>query len=454
LSYRSDLEAAHERASASEREVARLERELAATKKPLEPAVLEMPIPDKFRVSREDDDVRVSWRWGSPWQHVTGLIFAIIWCVVSVAAMAQGQGTIGPLAFLGLGVGLIYGAIAGLVNRTTIRVSNGRLHVTHGPLPWRGNAVLDRAALEQIYVNHEVDSETATTYDVRALLTNGRSRKLVKKLKERSEARYIEHVVEDALGIVDAPVPGETGSLRRGADVAVDEDRVRRLGALDGVAVEDRVTAPARLHVRIAARVRGHRILERMLAAVARRACHPLDLAIDAADLDRLLLGALRVGESGDVDAVALRELALVDDHVADTVFAALAGRRRCLLRLDAHHAGLGAVAIECPARGGLVERLVALRLWSEPLVHRTQADVLALDVGREAVRPGAAFAAKQLEAFAGFLGRDRSQRRFRGVGLLDGRRAVVGVDDVAARVEKLVGHRILRRGPAAAAHE
>jgi len=218
LSYRSDLEAAHERAEASEREVARLKRELAAKNKPALPEKLEMPIPERFRVSHDDGDVRVSWRWLEA-QHFFTLFFVIAWDAFLIFWYAQAVPNgewltiVFPIAHVAVGVGLTYSTLTGFLNRTTLRARDGMFDVKHGPLPWRGNATLASVEIRQLYVNANTvtdsDNDKSTTYELCALLGDGRERKLVKGLKERHEAAYLEHVFERALGIDDEAVPGE-----------------------------------------------------------------------------------------------------------------------------------------------------------------------------------------------------------------------------------------------------
>jgi hypothetical protein len=219
LSYRSDFEAAHERALASEREVARLKRELAAKTNPATPEKLEMPIPERFRVSHDDGDVRVSWRWLEA-QHFVTLFFVIAWDAFLIFWYAQAVPSgellaiVFPIAHVAVGVGLTYSTLTGFLNRTTLRARDGVLHVTHGPLPWRGNAMLAGVDVRQLYVTADTvtDSDggkSTTTYQLCAMLADGREKKLVKGLKERNEAAYLEGVFERALGIENAAVPGE-----------------------------------------------------------------------------------------------------------------------------------------------------------------------------------------------------------------------------------------------------
>jgi hypothetical protein len=215
------LEAAQERAGAAEREAARLKKELATLKHAESAPELERPIPERFRRS-DEDSVRVSWRWFRL-SHLWTLFFAIVWDAILIGWYAEAipAGDVGglmvPLLHVAVGIGVTYSALTGLFNRTTLRADAGTLHVKHGPLPWRSNTRLGSDEIRQLYVhrNEHTDSDNDSkwsTYDVCALLTNGREKKLVKGLREHNEAAYLEHVAERALGIANARVPGEAKS--------------------------------------------------------------------------------------------------------------------------------------------------------------------------------------------------------------------------------------------------
>ncbi|HUS27661.1 MAG TPA: hypothetical protein VMZ53_04110 [Kofleriaceae bacterium] len=196
-----------------------MKRELAAKGKPATPEKHEMPIPERFRVARGDGDVRVSWRWLEA-KHFYSLFFVIAWDAFLIFWYTQAVPTgellaiVFPIAHVAVGVGMTYSTLSGFLNRTTLRAHDGTLRIEHGPLPWRGNATLNRDEIRQLYVfthtTTDSDNDTSTTYQLCALLANGRERKLVKGLREQNEAAYLEDMLENALGIANASVPGET----------------------------------------------------------------------------------------------------------------------------------------------------------------------------------------------------------------------------------------------------
>jgi hypothetical protein len=164
-------------------------------------------------------DVAISWRWFRPSQHVFMLFFAICWNAFLVfwytTAVTSGGPWlmyVFPLVHVAVGVSIGYGALTGLLNKTTVVVSGGELIVRHGPLPWRGNHRIPAAEIEQLYaVANEQRNKNGVshTYDVKAVMKGGRELGLITKLPESAQALYLEQELERALGISDARIAGE-----------------------------------------------------------------------------------------------------------------------------------------------------------------------------------------------------------------------------------------------------
>jgi hypothetical protein len=152
----------------------------------------------------------LSWRW---------LLFALL-CVgwdVAIAvwyreAWATGSLTVGPIIHVIAGVGISYGAIAGLLNRTTIAARNGLLTVRHGPVPWPGAMDVPTSELAQLFCTERLlksRNNTSRTYAVVAALRSGEKKLLVRDLPNPEQALFIEQTLERELGIVDVAVAGE-----------------------------------------------------------------------------------------------------------------------------------------------------------------------------------------------------------------------------------------------------
>jgi hypothetical protein len=134
--------------------------------------------------------------------------FLVFWYTVGAASGGPWIMFVFPLAHVAVGVGLTYSTVAGLLNRTTIRVADGVLEVKHGPIPWRGNLRVPVAALRQLYLRtttHRGKNGVSHTWDVRAETEDQASIALVSKLPRRDQAEYIEWAIEQHLGIEDQP---------------------------------------------------------------------------------------------------------------------------------------------------------------------------------------------------------------------------------------------------------
>ncbi len=106
---------------------------------------------------------------------------------------------------------LIFGIIqVARVNQTQLVVRDGRLRVTHGPVPWPGGRDLLARSIEQLYCDlHEAGRNNPETYRVWAVLRGGKRVLLIGDLLLGTHALFLEQAVERTLGIVDRPVAGE-----------------------------------------------------------------------------------------------------------------------------------------------------------------------------------------------------------------------------------------------------
>lgn len=138
--------------------------------------------------------------------------FLLFWYSVALKPGAPWIAAVFPLVHVTVGVALTYFTLATLFNRTVIRVESGRLSIRHSPIPWMGNADLDASNLDQLYCKektHRNKSGVSYTYEVWAVLREGKSRKLLSTSMEQDQALYIEQRLEQALGIRDRRVAGE-----------------------------------------------------------------------------------------------------------------------------------------------------------------------------------------------------------------------------------------------------
>ena len=194
------------------------ERQAAIAERPV------VPQPRQFTVENWGSDLVISRRWFSP-----AVFFLVFFCafwdgfLIFWYSMAFTQKDIPwlmivfPVLHVAVGVGLTYFVLCSFVNRTKIKVGMGQLTVRHGPLPWPGNHTLNSVDVEQLYCRskfHRSKHGGRYTYEVHALLHDGKKQKLVSGLDDSDHAIFIEQSLEDHLRIEDRRVPDEMGTQR------------------------------------------------------------------------------------------------------------------------------------------------------------------------------------------------------------------------------------------------
>ncbi len=185
-----------------------------------------VPLPPAIQVEEGMSKLTLTRRWFSP-VYIFLAFFCVMWdgflvfwygaAMFGMGAEAGGPATICallfPLGHVAVGLGLTYTTIAGFFNRTLIEVTRGSLKISHGPIPWWGNQDLRTADLKQLFCEEQVHrgkhGSRNYTYDVHAVLQDGRKHKLLSGLPSTDQALYIEQAIETHLEIEDRHVPGE-----------------------------------------------------------------------------------------------------------------------------------------------------------------------------------------------------------------------------------------------------
>jgi hypothetical protein len=163
-------------------------------------------------------DLTIVRRWFG-WKFMFLAVFCLIWNGFLVTwyglALAAEETPwvmlVFPVLHVAAGVGLTYYTLCGFLNRTELRLGQGRFRLRHGPLPWPGRRDLEASRFEQLYCTEEVrrtKNGTQVTYTLRGNTRDGESLKLL-SLDDKDQALFIEQRVESALGIRDRPVAGE-----------------------------------------------------------------------------------------------------------------------------------------------------------------------------------------------------------------------------------------------------
>ena len=180
---------------------------------------MDLGLPDKLELRNTSSGIEIVRKWFG-WQTVFLTAFAVFWdgFLLTWYSFTLPFGfsffNLFPLIHVAAGIGITYTALAGWLNTTRISVSQGKISVRHGPLPWLGNKDLDGSMLKQLYSKEKISrgrNSTSYSYEVHAVLSNGKNAKLVSGLESSEQALYIEQEIERYFGIVDTPVRGQIG---------------------------------------------------------------------------------------------------------------------------------------------------------------------------------------------------------------------------------------------------
>lgn len=118
-----------------------------------------------------------------------------------------------PIAHIAAGAFLTYQVLTGFLNTTRVRIAGGTLSVRHGPLPWPGNRDLPVASLRQLTVRRKVThgrkGGSRIAWAVHAETEDHTDVPILTGLESEEQARYLEWVIEDHLGIEDRPGDGD-----------------------------------------------------------------------------------------------------------------------------------------------------------------------------------------------------------------------------------------------------
>jgi len=178
-----------------------------------------VPRPSSVNIQRKDGCIELSWRWFSV-KYLFLLFFVIAWdgFLIFWYSMAFGFGGapwimfVFPIAHVAVGITLTYTTLAGLFNRTTIKIGKKDFIVHHDPFPWPGELNVPVSDVDQLYCTKKIShgkNDTSISYMLKALLKDGSEKKLISNLESPMVGYFLERQVEKILNVSDRPVAGE-----------------------------------------------------------------------------------------------------------------------------------------------------------------------------------------------------------------------------------------------------
>lgn len=177
-----------------------------------------LPQPQDVKFTKRGDSLTFSWRWFSL-QYIFLAFFCVAWDAFLCFWYGMALGSRGtpwimivfPIFHVAVGIGLTYYTLAGFLNHTTVRVDRRSFSVQHSPLPWFGAVNIPIQDLKQLYTQEKSSRESnrPATYQLNAVLNNGRKLKLASNLNDPDISFFLEQQIEHWLNIEDEPVYGE-----------------------------------------------------------------------------------------------------------------------------------------------------------------------------------------------------------------------------------------------------
>jgi hypothetical protein len=178
-----------------------------------------VPRPREVTLQKQGDQLILRWRWFNI-KFIGLAFFCFFWdgflCLWYGMAFG-GKGApllvfIFPLLHLAVGISLSYYTLAGFLNVTTLKVDRKQFSVQYDPVPWLGEVKVPTADLKQLYCKekyHSSDSGSHYSYQLCAILKDGRKLDMVPNLDSAEIAAFLEQQIESWLNIPDEPVVGE-----------------------------------------------------------------------------------------------------------------------------------------------------------------------------------------------------------------------------------------------------
>lgn len=184
-----------------------------------------LPIPQAFQIQDDGTKFTITWSWFSL-TSIIAIVFSIFWFgflafwyfIAFTAFNSQQEGehafwgmVLFPLMHVFAGIAIAYTGICGLLNKTDFSIEKQTVSIKHYPLPWRGNCALQQHEVHQLYVKQQArvnKNSVHYIYQLCLLQPNNRER-VLHTMYNADEAKFLEHTLEQRLGIQNKNITGE-----------------------------------------------------------------------------------------------------------------------------------------------------------------------------------------------------------------------------------------------------
>jgi DNA-directed RNA polymerase subunit RPC12/RpoP len=239
MPHRDDLEAAHARISALERELASAKKQdrnrfrcggcggafgpadldkaagelrcrSCSARLSLAPRPRARKVPKDVEVDDAPTRLRISWQWRVDAREAFGFIvlLALLVAVFASGNAGEPKAVVALMLLVPFALALALRLAQQLRNRTVIEVTGDSLEISTGPISIDPSRTLSRREIDQLFCV-ALHTRYGAIYQLHAELKGGKRQRLVDEIDDVERAFFLEQAIERRLGIEDHPVDGE-----------------------------------------------------------------------------------------------------------------------------------------------------------------------------------------------------------------------------------------------------
>ncbi|MCZ2356351.1 MAG: hypothetical protein LC115_06635 [Bacteroidia bacterium] len=178
-----------------------------------------IPLPEKIKLQENNYEIEFTWKWFTLEGLIIYLILGAFWngiMIIMILSMYNSGSQGFEYLFLSLhsiiGIGLVYYAIASILNQTKVVADRNGIRIIHEPLPWFGAKNINRINIKQLYVVKVVTRSKGgdlTSYSLKGIDQKRKSFSLVSDLPDLETGKYLEQKIESFWNIKNYLVQGE-----------------------------------------------------------------------------------------------------------------------------------------------------------------------------------------------------------------------------------------------------
>src|SRR4051812_48357942 len=179
-----------------------------------------LPIPAGMSRKFQGNQLVITRCWRKM-ERVSGTIgVAVVWNAFVILSLMSGRtkwiedsavpayfestlGRLVPDVFVGIGLFLVYYAVATLVNSTRVEITASMLRVTTGPLPWHPERRITTREVADVIYREKASKGYATIYRVIAVLSDGREKRLLGGISDYEATVYYVREIRSVLKLPD-----------------------------------------------------------------------------------------------------------------------------------------------------------------------------------------------------------------------------------------------------------